>query len=314
MSGKLQSVKGLLSDWYMFVVLFIVWGTFTAFAPGFLSVSNIVRIIVFSTPLLAVTLSQNIVILTKGFDLTVGSQVSLVTAILSVLMTWSVVGSIAVAFLVGGLVGLANGIGVTKLNVNPFLMTLCMMFVVNGITLIIRPSPGGYISQTFASYMLLNIGGIPIGPIVAFIGLAIFGSLLLEKRHLGRFIYAIGSSEEKAFLRGVDVQGIKLKAYILSGLFAVFGGLYMAALALTGDAAIGGPLLFASITAVLFGGTSVTGGVGRFPNTCAAVLLLGSVTSFLFYQGWIVWYRYLINGTLLITAAIVQRYTALRRG
>jgi ribose/xylose/arabinose/galactoside ABC-type transport system permease subunit len=161
--------------------------------------------------------------------------------------------------------------------------------------------------------MMFNVGGIAIGPIVAFVGLAIFGALLLEKRHLGRLIYAIGDSEEKAFLRGINVQRIKLKAYIMSGLFATFGGLYVAAQALTGDPALGSPLLFASIAAVLFGGTSVTGGVGRFPNTCAAVLILGSITSFLFYQGWIVWYRYIINGALLITAAIVQRYTALGR-
>lgn len=314
MSGKLQSVKGLLSDWYVLVLLIIVWGTFAAFAPGFFSVSNISRIIVFSTPLLAVTLSQNIIILTRGFDLTVGSQVSLMTAILSVLMTWSVVGSIAVAFLVGGLVGLVNGIGVTKLNVNPFLMTLGMMFVVDGTNLIIRPAPGGYISPTFASYMMVNIENVPIGPIVAFIGIMIFGILLLEKRHFGRLIYAIGDSEEKAFLRGIDVQGIKLKAYILSGLLAAFGGIYVAAYALTGDPDIGAPLLFASIAAVLLGGTSVTGGVGRFLNTCAAVLILGSVTSFLFHLGWSVWYRYIINGALLVTAAIVQQHTALGRG
>jgi ribose transport system permease protein len=313
MKVNFKSVKDLLSEWYMIVVLFIIWGAFTAISPAFSSVPNIVRVIIFSTPLLAVTLSQNIVILVRGFDLTVGSLVSLMTAILSVLMTWSVVGSIAIAFLVGGLVGLVNGVGVTKLNVNPFLMTLSMMFVVDGITLTIRPSPGGYIDRTFASYMMFNVGGIAIGPIVAFVGLAIFGALLLEKRHLGRLIYAIGDSEEKAFLRGINVQRIKLKAYIMSGLFATFGGLYVAAQALTGDPALGSPLLFASIAAVLFGGTSVTGGVGRFPNTCAAVLILGSITSFLFYQGWIVWYRYIINGALLITAAIVQRYTALGR-
>ncbi|MFW5913280.1 MAG: ABC transporter permease [Candidatus Hadarchaeota archaeon] len=311
MSDGLNSVKKILKDWYVIVVLLSIWIIFGIVEPGYFSVGNIERIVVYSIPLLAVSLAQNAVILTGGFDLTVGAQVSLMTAILSVLMTYSVFGSLAVAILVGGAIGFVNGIGVTKFDINPFLMTLGMMFVIEGVTLIIRPTPGGYVSGAFSDYLRYTYNGVPIGPFLIFFGVGVFGAWFFEKRHLGRLIYAVGSSEEKSFLRGIDVGNIKLKAFIFSGFMAAFGGIYMAAQAKTGDPTIGGPLLFSSITAVLLGGTRVSGGVGRFPNTVAAVLILGSATSFLFYLGYSEWYRYLINGSLLVIVAIVQRYTDL---
>ena len=310
---KMNRTLNILREWYIIVVLIAVWGAFGAIAPGFLSINNITSIIVFSIPLLAVSLGQNVVILTGGFDLSLGAQVSLMTGVLSVLMTWSVAGSLAVALLVGCIIGLVNGFGVSKLGINPFLMTLGMMFVVQGLALFVRPSPGGYISDTFADILTYSIGRIPVVPLAVFGVITVSGMFILRKRQFGRLIYAIGDAEEECMLRGIDVEGTKLKAYLFSGIMAAIGGIYMAAWARTGDPSIGGPLLFESITAVVLGGTSVAGGTGKFINTVFAALVLGSASSFLFFQGVNDYYRFIINGLILIIVVGIQQYTELGR-
>lgn len=307
------AVKSFLKEWYVAFVLIFVWIVFSVFAPEFLSLRNITSIIIFSIPLLAVSLGQNVVILTGGFDLSVGAQVSLMTAILSILMTWNVAGSLIIAILAGCIVGLINGVGVSRLKVNPFLMTLGTLFIVEGVTLLLRPAPGGIIPYSFASALTYSIGDIPVVPLSVFFIVAIFGVFMLRKRHFGRLIYAVGDGEMNCKLRGINVEGVKLGAYLFSGFMAAIGGIYMAAWAQTGDPKIGGPLLFESITAVMLGGTSVRGGVGKFGNTVFAVLILGSVSSFLFFLGMSNWYRYLINGSILIVVVAVQQYVELGR-
>jgi ribose transport system permease protein len=305
-----QNLKNFVSGYYMFMILAIVWGIFAVISPGFLTASNIYRIILFSTPLLIVSLAQNVVILTKGFDLTVGSLVSLTTVIVSVMMDWKwpLMVIIAIALIVGLIVGTFNGFCISRFKVDPFIITLSASFMLDGIALMIRPTPGGNIYPEFVSGIMLYVSGFPVGPLLIFILVGIIGTLFLERRSIGRLIYAVGCTEERALLRGINVRRILLLVYILSGLLVSIGGLVYTAYIQIGDPNLGAPLLFASITAVFLGGTSAAGGIGRFPNTCAAVLLISSITTFLFQIQVITWYRYIINGVLLIGSAIFSKY------
>jgi len=305
-----RSLKNFASGYYMFIILAVVWGIFAIVSPGFLTASNIYRIILFSTPLLIVSLAQNMVILTKGFDLTVGSLVSLTTVIVSVMMDWKwpLTVIIIIALITGLIVGTFNGFCVSRFKVDPFIITLSASFMLDGIALMIRPTPGGDIYPEFISGVMLNVSGFPVGPLLIFIIIGIIGTFFLERRSTGRLIYAIGCTEERALLRGINVKRVLLLVYILSGLLVSIGGLVYTAYIQIGDPNLGAPLLFASITAVFLGGTSAAGGVGRFPNTCAAVLLIGSITTFLFQIQVIAWYRYIINGVLLIASAIFSKY------
>jgi len=305
-----QNLKNFVSGYYMFMILAIVWGIFAVISLGFLTASNIYRIILFSTPLLIVSLAQNVVILTKGFDLTVGSLVSLTTVIVSVMMDWKwpLMVIIAIALIVGLIVGTFNGFCISRFKVDPFIITLSASFMLDGIALMIRPTPGGNIYPEFISGIMLYVSGFPVGPLLIFILVGIIGTLFLERRSIGRLIYAVGCTEERALLRGINVRRILLLVYILSGLLVSIGGLVYTAYIQIGDPNLGAPLLFASITAVFLGGTSAAGGIGRFPNTCAAVLLISSITTFLFQIQVITWYRYIINGVLLIGSAIFSKY------
>lgn len=316
-SVPMYYVKSLFSGYYMFVILAIVWGIFTAISPTFFTLSNIYRIMLFSTPLLIVSLAQNMVIITKGFDLTIGSLVSLITVVSSVLMdlNWPTLGIILVVLLTGVLIGTFNGVCISKFKVTPFIVTLGTMFMLDGISLFIRPEPGGNIYPEFVSAVMMYVNGAPIGPIIIYLVVAVLGTLFLERRYIGRLMYAVGCAEERALLRGININRVILIVYILSGLLTSIGGLTYTAYVQIGDPNIGAPLLFASITAVFLGGTSAAGGVGRFPNTCAAVLLLGSITTFLFQIQVIAWYKYIVYGALLVASAVFSKYVVeARRG
>ena len=306
----LRGVKSFATGYYMFIILAIVWAIFAIVSPGFLTASNIYRIMLFSTPLLIVSLAQNIVILTRGFDLTVGSLISLTTVIVSVMMDWKwpLTIIVVIALVAGLIVGTFNGFCVSRFKVDPFIITLSIMFMLDGIALMIRPTPGGDIYPEFISGIMLHVDGFPVGPLLIFLIVGVIGTLFLERRYIGRLIYAVGCTEERALLRGINVRRILLTVYILSGLLVSIGGLVYTAYIQIGDPNLGAPLLFASITAVFLGGTSAAGGVGRFPNTCAAVLLISSITTFLFQIQVIAWYRYIINGVLLIASAIFGKY------
>jgi len=305
-----RSLKNFASGYYVFIILAVVWGIFALFSPGFLTASNIYRIILFSTPLLIVSLAQNMVILTKGFDLTVGSLVSLTTVIVSIMMDWKwpLTVIIIIALITGLIVGIFNGFCISRFKVDPFIITLSASFMLDGIALMLRPTPGGDIYPEFISGVMLYVSGFPVGPLLIFITVGIIGTFFLERRSTGRLIYAVGCTEERALLRGINVRRVLLLVYILSGLLVSIGGLVYTAYIQIGDPNLGAPLLFASITAVFLGGTSAAGGVGRFPNTCAAVLLISSITTFLFQIQVIAWYRYIINGALLIASAIFSKY------
>jgi len=305
-----RSLKNFASGYYVFIILAVVWGIFALFSPGFLTASNIYRIILFSTPLLIVSLAQNMVILTKGFDLTVGSLVSLTTVIVSIMMDWKwpLTVIIIIALITGLIVGIFNGFCISRFKVDPFIITLSASFMLDGIALMLRPTPGGDIYPEFISGVMLYVSGFPVGPLLIFITVGIIGTFFLERRSTGRLIYAVGCTEERALLRGINVRRVLLLVYILSGLLVSIGGLVYTAYIQIGDPNLGAPLLFASITAVFLGGTSAAGGVGRFPNTCAAVLLISSITTFLFQIQVIAWYRYIINGVLLIASAIFSKY------
>jgi len=309
-STYLRRARSFIMGYYMFIILAVVWLIFAAISPGFLTASNIYRIIMFSTPLLIVSLAQNIVILTRGFDLTVGSLVSLITVIVSVMMDWKwpLMVIVAMALVAGLMVGALNGFCISRFKVDPFIITLSVMFILDGIALMIRPTPGGDIYPEFVSGIMLYVNGFPAGPLIIFLITGVIGTLFLERRYTGRLVYAVGCAEERALLRGINIRKILLTVYILSGLLVSIGGLVYTAYIQIGDPNLGAPLLFASITAVFLGGTSAAGGVGRFPNTCAAVLLISSITTFLFQIQVIAWYRYIINGVLLITSAIFGKY------
>ncbi len=277
--------------------------------PGFRTSGNISNLICRSVPLLSVSIGQTLVLLTAGIDLSVSSVLSLSTAIASTFMQYSIGLGALISVSAGLSAGLVNGLAVTKLKVNPFLVTLSTNIIIGGISLYIRPYPGGIIPIEFVNFITYKIGPIPSTAVILFAVITILSIVILRKTVFGRHLYAIGGNFEAARLAGINADRIMISAYILSGFFASLSGLYMAARMSCGDPSVGNPFQMESITAAVLGGTALTGGKGGAAGTVLGVILvvmLGNIFNLLNFN---IFWQQVIRGIILL---LVVGYSELK--
>lgn len=308
------NLRRIFSNWFVWIFLLVFWGISSTISPFFRTISTFATIILTAVPIALVALGQTYVVLTREFDLSVGAVASLATAIASETMQLSWPMAVILVLLVGIAIGFLNGFLMIKLRVSSFIATLAMMFIVSGVALIIRPSPGGFIAKEFENLMLYEYGGIPVTAFSILVIAGFFGELILQRRTLGREIYATGGKLEAAQVMGINVNKIKIVVFIISGLCASLAGLFMAARIESGNATIGMPYLFDSFTAVFMGGTLVVGGVGNYRNSLAAALIIASISRILQFLGVSIWYQFVIKGLLLLGVASAQLISVKIRG
>lgn len=304
------------------IVLFLLSGFLPNGFGGNLDVAtaqaiNIVRLSVF---LGIIAAGQTLVIISggEGIDLSTGAVVTL-TAIL----TYTIVNgtneqappALLAVLVVGGLIGLLNGAGVAFLNISPLVMTLGMAGVVSGLILVITQ---GNVSGAVAPIMTQLIArpvlwGIP-GAILIWAGFAAFMWLLLERTAFGKNLFAIGTNRTTARLSGINVTGMIIATYALSGMLAGLGGFLVVGNTGVVHIRIGDPFLFPSIAAVAVGGTLLTGGKGSYFGTMAGALVLTLITSLLTTMQMQESVRRMVLGaTLLAMIAIYGRQRGFRQ-
>jgi ribose transport system permease protein len=301
-----KRLKKIISDWYIYIVLVVFWIASSAASPFFRTTSTFSTILVSAVPIALVGLGQTFVVLSRGFDLSVGAVASLATATASVTMHWGIGPSIGLIILISLVIGAMNGFGVSKLKIDSFIMTLGMMFFLTGVSLLIRPSPGGFIPRTFKKILLYQVADFPLVPFLILLLAATVGILVLQKRRFGREIYAIGGDPESAKMSGVNLDRTRIKVFIVSALCAAMAGLFISARIGSGNAEAGAPYLFDSFTAVFMGGTLVTGGVGCYRGTVASALIIASIGHILQFLGITIWYHFIVKGLLLAGVAGIQ--------
>jgi ribose transport system permease protein len=278
---------------------------------------NILRLSVF---LGVIAAGQTLVIISgsEGIDLSVGAVVTLSAIVTYVMVNGQdghILPALAAAILVGAVIGLINGIGVSFLKISPLVMTLGMSGVVTGLILVVQH---GNVSGAVSPIMTKVIArplifGIP-GAIIIWIIFAGFMWLLMERTAFGKNLFAIGTNRVTARLSGVNVTGMVLATYLLAGALSGLGGFLV--LGNTGVVFIniGNPFLFPSIAAVAVGGTLLSGGKGSYFGTMAGALVLTLLTSLLTTMQMPDSVRRMVLGaTLLVLISIYGRQHSLRQ-
>lgn len=281
--------------------------------------TNIVRLSVF---LGVIAAGQTLVILSgyEGIDLSAGSIVTL-TAILTYVTVNGrddkVIYAFLISLLVGAVIGLLNGLGITFLKISPFVMTLGMSGVVTGLIIIINH---GNVSGKVAPIMTRLIAR-PLSPkipipnaIIIWILFGILMWLLLERTTFGKHIFAIGVNRITSRLSGVNVTAVNLAVYSLAGALAGFGGFLVVGNTGVVFIALGQPFLFPSIAAVAVGGTLLSGGKGSYWGTMAGAIVLTLITSLLTTMQMPDSIRRMVLGaTLLVMISIYGRQRGFRQ-
>jgi ribose transport system ATP-binding protein len=276
-------------------------------SPYFLTPRNMGNLAMQIAPLLVVALGQLAVILI-GIDLSVGPNISLTTAIASVLLAsdppLGVALGVAVCLAAGLCIGLANGVLIRFLKLPDLIATLSTFSVVAGLALIVRPEPGGLLRADFADAMVSRLGGAPTAFLAALAAVALFEALLLRGR-AGLRLYAVGSSEEAAFVAGIPTGAVRLLAYAFCGLMASLAGLIVAGRIGSGDPQAGANFTLLSVTAVVLGGASIFGGRGTALGVLVATVLIMLIQNAMNQLHVSAYWQYIWTGLLTLAAAAI---------
>lgn len=262
-----------------FIGLFALCVALFIATPYFLTVNNLLNVLDQVTILGILAVGMTFVIVTAGIDLSVGSVLALSTMILgwtSHNAGWPLWLSIVAAVLVGGLCGLASGLGITLTKLPPFIATLAMLSIARGLANVITDGQQivGY-PEWFTALSTERYFGFLTVTTLVLVLLLVAGWAFLRYRPGGRALYAIGGSEEVARLAGIKVKAATTSVYAVTGLLAGVAGVALAARLDSSQpsAAVGFELDV--IAAVVIGGASLSGGVGKIPGTIVGVLIIG---------------------------------------
>ncbi len=278
---------------------------------------NIIRLSVF---LGVIAAGQTLVIISgsEGIDLSSGAVVTLSAIVTYVMVNGNdgrVLPALVAAILVGAVIGLVNGVGISFLKISPLVMTLSMSGVVTGLILVVQH---GNVSGAVSPLMTKIIArplvlGIP-GAIIIWVVFGVLMWLLMERTSFGKSLFAIGTNRVTARLSGVNVTGMVLATYALAGALSGFGGFLVVGNTGVVFINIGNPFLFPSIAAVAVGGTLLSGGKGTYVGTMAGALVLTLITSLLTTMQMPDSVRRMVLGaTLLVLISIYGRQQALRQ-
>lgn len=271
---------------------------------SFRTPQNLGNLVVQATPLLVVALGQTLPILTGGLDLSVGVVMSLSTCILAT--TGSPALAIALTLLSAALIGVVNGIGVTRFRVHPIIMTLSTGTVLQGIVLLVQPSPGGSVWPVIPSAVSDTVLGVPIALLWVALAVGIAWALLHRSR-LGLHVYSVGGGADNAALAGVSVARTTIAAYVICALFAAVAGIFLAGRISSGDPWVGTSYGLDSVAAVALGGTQLSGGIGGPLGTVFGALLLSIVGNAMNIVQVNPFLLSVVNGALLLFAVCLRR-------
>lgn len=271
------------------LILLLLIVVFSALAPSFLSVNNVMNITRQYSVLLILAVGQTFVITTRGIDLSVAATAALSGSIMGVVYAhwgWSTLAAIALGLLAGALVGAINGLAITKLRVPDIIVTLGTMTAVRGVALLVtggQPVPyfadaidGRRMPDLIATLGAGRIAGVPLILGVAVVCVAI-GWFLLNKTVFGRSVTAVGGNAEAARVSGIKVATVKLRVYVLSGIFASIGGMMLAGRLQSANANMAELMELDAIAAVVIGGTNLFGGEGTVIGTFIGVFIIGAL-------------------------------------
>ncbi len=279
-------------------------------SPYFLTIPNLLNVVRQVSIIAIVSFGMTMVILTGGIDLSVGSMLAFsgaVTAGMIVNSGLNVFLAILIGLAAGTALGLFNGIAVAKAKLPAFIVTLAMMTIARGFTLIYtngRPISG--FDETFRFFGAGYLGRIPVPVVIMFLLLFII-YVLLKKTPLGRYIYAIGGNEKATKLSGINTDKIKIAVYALNGFLAAVSGIILTSRLNSAQPMAGEGYELDAIAAVVLGGTSLSGGSGGVVGTIVGALIIAVLNNGLNLLNVSSFYQLVAKGAVILLAVFLDR-------
>lgn len=309
--GRPLDIRTYLLDRAPFLVaclmLVVIVGLYGSLQRGVFSLDELNLDTTATLTLLLVATGQTIVLLRGGIDLSVGGMVSFGTVIAAThfgddigsVILWS-----AIVLAIGFGVGAINGLLISTLKLQPFLITLATWSILSGASLIILPTDGGQVPAWWQELGSASWFGLA-SPVWLLILLLVFWYWFRSTR-LGIAIKATGSNERSAFLSGVSLTRINLLVYGLSGLFAAAAALYLTTQTGAGSPTIGKDYILPSVAAAVIGGVSLFGGRGSLAGTTVGAFILTIIGNLVFVLHVSSYWQPVAQGVILLIAVLAS--------
>ncbi|MFD9880715.1 ABC transporter permease [Streptomyces alboflavus] len=269
----------LLQDYGVHLGVAVLLLVNIAVTPHFLSAENFRTQAVQVAPVLIVALGMALAIGSEGVDLSVGSVMALSTSLLSLYLGYGMWIALLVAVLGGAAVGVANGALIAFIGVQPIVATLALMVAGRGLAQVLLPQLKDVHDPTMASLGSGDLLGVPYLVLIA-VALALLVAFVVRRTTFGRQLLAIGDSRPAARLAGLPVRRVLILVYVCSGaLAAIAGVLATARLTASDPTSLGNLMELSAITAVVVGGTPLSGGRVRVGGTVAGAVLIQLLTA-----------------------------------
>lgn len=283
-----------------YLVIIIIFSSKTT---RFATISNSINILDSASVLGIIAMGQLFTIIAGGIDLSV-SGIAPLSAVIFVKLANNGLSGIeagAVAILVGLAVGAVNGFLVSRLSVMPMIATLATLSVTGGLAYIVTDGTTLLLNDISIAWLSARSMGIPRHAIL-FVILALITLVILKFTTYGRALYAVGGSQEAGRLAGIRVTAMLNSVYIISGVLAGLAGIILASQMMAGSATLGSTLNMDSVTAVVLGGGSLTGGAGSVLGSVIGVLILGTLTNGMSVMQIQTFYQEVVTGIILLIA------------
>lgn len=306
-----------------FIVIFILWALYlTVSTESFATTDNFFTILRQATIVGIAAIGAHFVILMGDLDLSVAAIISLAGVVMAELMVRHGVApliGVLAALGVGALVGLANGLIVTKLRINAIIATLGTSSILGGIAFTITKGKTIFGERgsdpidaiEFLSRQRVLGDTLPV-PVIILFACYIVAFVVLRRTAYGARVFAVGNNDRAAWLSGINVDRIKIATFMLSGLLGGFAGIMQVARQGTATAGMGADFLFPILTAVVLGGASLTGGRGKVFNTLIAAIFLTSITNGMILLGIGIYTQNIVSGVILVVALSLDRLRTLQ--
>ncbi|MEI7615744.1 MAG: ABC transporter permease [Actinomycetota bacterium] len=303
-----KKVFDFLNNQKIFLILIALFVFLSLANRLFLTYENIMNILFQVTLTGIIAIGMTYTIISGDFDLSVGSNMALAATTVVLLERFGPVVAILGALAVSTLAGFVNGIFITILKINAFVTTLAMMIFLKGWVLFFTKSETiqGQ-SDVYFKFGYGTLFKVPYSVILFIVLYVIFG-LVLSKTIIGRNIYAIGNNSKAAHFFGISIVKTKTFAFVLLGFLCGVSGLILVSRLNTASATYGSDTGLDAITAVILGGTSLSGGEGNAFKTFQGILLLGVLSNAMIVLNITPYLQQVIKGLILILVVSLDSY------
>lgn len=305
-----RAARELRALWMLLVV-----GVVLSFAsPVFATSSNLLNVALATSVTALVAVGQTFVIILAEIDLSVGSTLSFTAAVTALtLRHHSTITGIVVGLAAGAVIGLVNGLFVTKTKMPSFIVTLAMMSILAGLSLqVTQGNPVSVSDFNFQNIGQARTAGVPVPVWIMATVFVIFGVILARTR-FGRYTYATGDNQEAARLSGIPTDRVKILAFVISGVLAALAGFIITARLSTAEPTAGTGLELEAIAAVIIGGTSLAGGRGDMLGTVVGALILGVIDNGMNLLNVSPFLQSVVKGVVILIAVLLDRNAAVVR-